>query len=275
MQNNRVPVIFSLMHLSVLTGVRWERLRSIVKRERIDADYKVYPKQKSSGGKRWICVPAVEVRAVQDWIARNILTSPGAVAQLGFASRAYSRGCSIVRNAREHAGAPWVVKIDLHNFFESVSERQVYWAFRELGYPALLSFEMARVCTRVTPPAADRLRRRDLQWRWNQQSKQAWASLPYRAEKIGHLPQGSPTSPMLSNLVAAQIDKEIARLATEQGGVYTRYADDLILSFSQGSRATCQAVLGRARILLGEHGFVVNRKKLTSLGPAQGKRSQA
>jgi len=102
MQANGVPVVFSLMHLSVLSGVRWDRLRSIVKRERIDTDYKVYPKKKSSGGIRWICVPAIEVRAVQDWIARNILTSPGAIAQLSAASRAYSKGCSIIRNAREN-----------------------------------------------------------------------------------------------------------------------------------------------------------------------------
>lgn len=267
MQANRVPVVFSLMHLAVLSGVRWGRLRSIVKRERADTDYKVYPKQKSSGGTRWICVPAVEVRAVQDWIARNILTSPGAIAQLSDANRAYSRGCSIIRNAKDHAGAPWVVKIDIHSFFESVSERQVYWVFRRLGYPALLSLEMARICTRIAPPAADRLRKRDLQWRWNQQSERARTRMPYRAEKIGHLPQGSPASPMLSNLVAAAFDREIAKIASEYGGVYTRYADDLILSFFRGSRASCQAVLELARKLLGEHGFVVNRKKTHILGP--------
>jgi len=45
MQANRVPAVLSLMHLSVLSGVRWERLRSIVKRERIGADYKVYPSE--------------------------------------------------------------------------------------------------------------------------------------------------------------------------------------------------------------------------------------
>lgn len=267
MQANRVPAVFSLMHLSVLSGVRWERLRSIVKRERIGADYKVYPKRKSSGGTRWISVPAIEVRAVQNWIATNILGSPGAVAQLSEASRAYSKGSSIIRNAREHAGAPWIVKIDIHDFFESVSERQVYWAFRRLGYPALLCLEMARICTRVTPPAVDRWRKRDFQWRWNQQREPAGTSPPYNAQQIGHLPQGSPTSPMLSNLVAAQFDQEIIGIASEYGGVYTRYADDLIFSFSQGSRAACQVVLKRTRKVLGEHGFVVNRKKTRILGP--------
>ena len=49
MQSRQVPVVFSLMHLSVLSGVRWARLRSIVQRERLEADYQVYPKRKSSG----------------------------------------------------------------------------------------------------------------------------------------------------------------------------------------------------------------------------------
>jgi RNA-directed DNA polymerase len=79
MQLRQVPVIFSLMHLSVLSGVRWTRLRSIVKREPLKEDYHVYPKQKSSGGRRWICIPAIEVRAVQDWTATHILNSPGAI----------------------------------------------------------------------------------------------------------------------------------------------------------------------------------------------------
>ncbi len=267
MQANRVPVIFSLMHLSVLCGVRWERLRSIVKRERIGDDYTVYPKRKSSGGQRWICVPAIEVRAVQKWIATNILNAPGTVAQLSNASEAYSKGSSIFHNAEQHAGAPWMVKIDIHDFFESVSERQVYWVFRKLGYPALLCFEMARICTRVAPPAIDRLRKRDLKWRWNQNKERFRPLLPYDAFQSGHLPQGAPTSPMLSNLIAVQLDKEILDIASQFAGVYTRYSDDLIISFSEGSRTTCQIVLERARGVLGEHGFVVNRKKTHILGP--------
>jgi RNA-directed DNA polymerase len=267
MQARQVPVIFSLMHLSVLSGVPWKRLRSIVNRERLKRDYLVYPKQKSSGGRRWICVPATQVRIVQNWIVTHILSSPGAIAQLNNASRAYAKKCSILRNAEQHACSRWMVKIDIHDFFESVSERQVYWVFRKLGYPALLSFEMARICTRVAPPAVDRFRKRDLKWRWNDRTRGAHPLVPYDASQSGHLPQGAPTSPMLSNLIAVKLDEEATAIACEFGGVYTRYADDLIVSFSAGSRATCQAVLQRIRRVLGDHGFVVNRKKTHILGP--------
>ena len=267
MQSRQVPVIFSLMHLSVLSGVRWTRLRSIVKRKRLNQDYQVYPKQKSSGGQRWICVPAIELRVVQDWIATNILNSHGATTRLSEASQAYSKDCSILRNAGKHLGAPWMVKIDIHNFFESVSERQVYWVFRKLGYPALLSFGMARICTRVAPPAVGRFRLRDVKWRWNDRNRGSRHAVPYTASQSGHLPQGAPTSPMLSNLVALRLDAQVTAIASEFGGVYTRYADDLIVSFSKASRATCQVVLQRVRRVLGDHGFVVNRKKTHILGP--------
>jgi RNA-directed DNA polymerase len=72
---------------------------------------------------------------------------------------------------------------------------------------------------------------------------------------------------MLSNLIAVKLDEQVAAIASEFGGVYTRYADDLIVSFSEGSRATCQTVLQGIRLVLGEHGFVVNRKKTHILGP--------
>jgi RNA-directed DNA polymerase len=261
MQARQVPIVFSLMHLSVLSGVRWTRLRSIVKRERLNGDYHVYPKRKVSGGRRWICVPAIEVRAVQDWITAHILNSRGATTRLNEASRAYSKGCSILHNAEQHAGAPWMVKVDIHKFFESVSERQVYWVFRNLGYPDLLSFEMARICTRVVPLANGRSRPRDVKWRWNERYRGLRYAVPYDASQSGHLPQGAPTSPMLSNLIALKLDEQVTAIASEFGGIYTRYADDLIVSFSDGSRASCQTVLRRIRRVLGDHGFVVNRKK--------------
>jgi RNA-directed DNA polymerase len=267
MQSRKVPVVFSLMHLSVLSGVSWSRLRSIVKREHLKTDYHVYPKQKSSGGQRWICVPAVELRAVQSWITTNILNSKAALASLNEASQAYGKGCSILHNAEQHAGASWIVKVDIHNFFESVSERQVYWVFRRLGYPALLSFEMARICTRVVPPAVDRYRERDLKWRWNERHVRDRENVPYEASQSGHLPQGASSSPMLSNLVAVDLDKRVSEIATAFGGVYTRYADDLIVSFSQGSRAQSESVLRNIRRALGAHGFVLNRKKTHVLGP--------
>jgi RNA-directed DNA polymerase len=266
LQKNRVPVVFSLMHLCVLSGVQWRELRAVISREHPGTDYRVFPRKKKSGGQRWICVPSVQLRAAQDWIARNILGSPGAKDMLHPAATAYCEGGSILKNAGPHGGAPWILKVDIESFFESVSERQVYWIFRRLGYAALLSFELARICTRVLPDKSNGERRRDAQKRWRQNQTDTVQG-PYPKMKVGHLPQGSPTSPMLSNLVASQFDKEIERIAKGYGAIYSRYADDLILSFSDGSRSRCESVLRRVRYELGQHGFTMNRKKTRLLGP--------
>ncbi len=266
LRSNSVPVIFTLMHLSILSGVSWEALRSVVKRTNLEADYKVYPKRKRQGGLRWITVPTHQLHATQTWIANNILKSGGAVALLHPAATAYAEGHSTFKNAEPHAGAPWIVRIDIQSFFESISERQVYHAFRRLGYTALLSFEMARICTRVVPSSEAKHRKRDDQLRWkaNTASREV---VPYPTHTIGHLPQGAPTSPMLSNLVLAPIDAHIQATAEKYAAVYTRYADDLVLSFSIGPKERAEEVLSSVRRILGVHGFVLNRKKTRILGP--------
>lgn len=266
LQNNRVPIVFSLMHFSVLAGVQWNELRAVVRRQHPGSDYRVYPKQKRSGGLRWISIPTPQLHAAQTWIAQNILRSPGVQAQVHRASTAYSEGSSILANAQPHAGAPWLLKIDIQSFFESVSERQVYWVFRRLGYSALLSFEMARICTRVIPPTPDKERRRDHQKRW-QEKLTIMDEGPYPSAPIGHLPQGAPTSPMLSNLVMAGIDDQIQAIADASGAIYTRYADDLVLSFTNGPVKRLEHILRAIRKVLGDSGFTINRKKTRVLGP--------
>jgi RNA-directed DNA polymerase len=266
LRSHSVPVVFTLMHLSILSGTRWEALRAVVKRTTPEADYKVYPKRKRQGGLRWISVPTHQLHATQTWIANNILKSGGAAALLHPAATAYAEGHSTFKNAEQHAGAPWIVRIDIQSFFESISERQVYYAFRRLGYCALLSFEMARLCTRVVPSSEAKQRKRDDQLRWKGKERSSEIG-PYPTLAIGHLPQGAPTSPMLSNLVMAPIDAHIQAMAEKYAAVYTRYADDLIFSFSSGPKGQAEVVLSSVRRILGNYGFVLNRKKTRILGP--------
>ncbi len=217
-------------------------------------------REKGRDSTRWITVPSPQLHAVQNWIAHTILGSAGAIAKVHPAATAYSKGSTILKNAQPHAGAPWILRIDIQSFFESVSERQVYHAFRTLGYNALLSFEMARICTRVIPSNPNKMHKREGQARW-QEKRTVRDVGPYPNAQIGHLPQGAPTSPMLSNLIAAPIDEQIQSIANAHGAVYTRYADDIVLSFSSGPKERIEGVLTTLRRILGEHGFVLNRKK--------------
>lgn len=49
----------------------------------------------------------------------------------------------------------------------------------------------------------------------------------------GKMPQGAPTSPVLSNIIASALDKTLVRLAGKYRMRYTRYADDITFSFNQ------------------------------------------
>lgn len=126
--------------------------------------------------------------------------------------------------ATRHTDAKWLVKMDITDFFGSVNEIQIYRVFRKLGYQALVSFELARICT-FRPEVS----RRYDQTSWAVWKKRAVISA-YQQRHLGRLPQGAPTSPMLSNLFMRPLDDQISALAGEAGLIYTRYSDDLTFS---------------------------------------------
>ncbi|MGB7769834.1 MAG: hypothetical protein WBN22_13400 [Verrucomicrobiia bacterium] len=123
-----VPVIFTLGHLAAICDVPYKYLRDIVSRK-FDP-YKVFNIRKRSGGYRQITVPEAALMRVQRWIHENIL----AAARVSPISTAFSAGSGPVKNAEQHSGSRWLVKVDVKSFFESISERQVFRAFRALGY---------------------------------------------------------------------------------------------------------------------------------------------
>jgi RNA-directed DNA polymerase len=112
-----LPAILTLRHLAHLTGADYKYLCSIVARVR--DGYASFTIRKRSGGKRLIATPEPQLLAVQRWIARQVLlkrpTHP--------ASMAYARGASPLACASRHLGARWLVKLDIHDFFESISAR--------------------------------------------------------------------------------------------------------------------------------------------------------
>ena len=160
-----------------------------------------------------------------------------------------------------------MVKLDIKDFFESISERQVYHVFRTLGYPALLAFELARLSTRFLDQSwGGRPQVRQSKWRWS--GSDQGESVPYaKPYQVGHLPQGAPTSPMLANLVVRDLDAAIYGIAEDAGATYTRYADDMVLSLTAGSRGEATALLQRVGEVVTRAGFRINRKKTHVRGP--------
>ena len=250
-----VPVIFTLGHLAAICQVPYRFLRDIVGRQ-FDP-YRVFNIKKRTGGYRQITVPEPHLMTVQHWLHNTILLR----AKTHVSSTAYRADCSPVQNAREHCLARWLVKVDVKSFFESISERQVYHAFRSLGYPALISFELARLCTRFPMGKAKAKMRR---WRTNAKTYQIPA---YKTTFVGHLPQGAPTSPMLANIVCFRLDEQLSALAREHGCHFTRYADDIVFSGDSLDRPTARDLVRRISRLLSTFGFRVNDRKTHIVPP--------
>jgi RNA-directed DNA polymerase len=191
----------------------------------------------------------------QRWIAQNILCQIDPHP----ASHAFAPGRDIVGAAKRHAGCHWLVKVDVRHFFESITEPSVYCVFRELGYSALVAFEMGRLCTRLHSNQYPF---------WPGSFEEAEAITPYRRGAPGHLPQGAPTSPMLANLAVRGLDQRFEALAWERGWIYTRYADDLAFSTtgpSSRGRAMALATLAERELLA--IGLIANRQKTTVVPP--------
>ncbi len=253
-----LPVVLTLHHLAHLSGVSAQDLQEVTFRK-VDA-YRIFRVKKRgvSGVSpapprryRTICVPHPFLMQTQRWIAQNLLNpiDPDP------ASFAFAPKRDLVGAAKRHVGSRWLLKMDVRHFFESISEQQVYRVFRSLGYGALLSFQMARICTRLPDQALPLLRGpRD-------------TGLPYRRHEPGHLPQGAPTSPMLANLTMRTLDRRLSLLAQREGWTYTRYADDLAFSRSDKSSRFVAMRLSRRVVHELELASLTHHREKTSVAP--------
>ena len=252
--------VHSLGHLAHCSKVNYHYLRKIVERE--IACYEIYPVPKRSGGSRYISAPQPPLKEAQRWINKFILAdfSPH------WRCYSYRKDVSTIDAAREHCEAKWLVKIDIENFFDSVSEEKVYEFFKSAGYNRLLSFELSRVCT-ISPAFMSTSHFKN----WILFNKTS-AKVPYKRKGIkfiGRLPQGAPTSPMLSNLLFKDIDILLQEYAVSNGLVYTRYADDLCFSSGKKDfgRENCSALISFCEKLLRSNGYATNKVKTKIIPP--------
>jgi len=249
----KIPIIFSLAHLSRYADCSYQQLFSIV--NRTINPYQSFKITKRTGGFRQIVVPNYCLMKTQRWINHNILSK----GQVHASVYAYVKSGNIKRNAELHCGAKWLIKMDIHRFFESITERQVYRVFQDFGYTKLLSFELTRLCTRVTSN-----NRKIKSKRWLVRGDKYKY---YRSYIQGYLPQGSPTSPTLSNLVFFKIDQQILEIAKKYGCIYSRYSDDLTFSTNNFDRGKAKQLISEISILLSKNGFRRNHKKTKIIPP--------
>ncbi len=204
---------------------------------------------KGSGGVRLIEAPKPRLKTIQQQILNRILDQiPSHPAAHGFC-----RGRSIKTFVTPHGGQRVLLRMDLENFFPSISGARIQAFFRTVGYPEALADALGGVCTNLTP--------RDV-WREPalefdpRQLREAWAL--YRQP---HLPQGAPTSPALANFCAYRVDCRLTGLAKAAGAVYTRYADDLAFSGGEEFERCVRRFSTHVAAILHEEGFSVHHRK--------------
>lgn len=260
--------VFTLRHLADLASVDYGFLRAIVRRRIPDA-YRIFAIRKSRSEPkthsfRTICVPSPALMRVQRWIAKFILAH-GAPHS---ASHAYAPGSSILDAAAVHCGCAWLIKMDARRFFESVSEIVVYRSFRAMGYQPLISFELSRICTRLDQ--AKWAYRRE---KWLSDTRRSHRIPAYQSFLMGHLAQGAPSSPMLSNLCMVKFDTEVEKIALNYRLTYTRYADDISLSTPDKSfgRSLARTVIGEVYAAMIRHGLSPNSTKTKVCPPGSRK----
>ncbi len=219
-----------------------------------------------SGGVRLLEAPKPRMKAIQRAILREVLD----VIPPHDAVHGFRRGRSARTHAAAHAGRAVVMRIDLADFFLTITAARVAAVFRTAGYPEEVAFVLSRLCTNRTP--VDAIARRGALGPYAARADiDAWR----RAEALArarHLPQGSPTSPALANLVAFGLDVRLSAAAAAAGAAYTRYADDLVFSGSADFARGALRFAARVGAIVFEEGFVVNHRK-TRIMPAGGRQT--
>jgi hypothetical protein len=272
--NAKLPPVFTLRHLAHLADVDYGLLRAIVSRKNANP-YRLFQIRKrpsETGEKRFrvIAVPDPHLLKTQRWITQEILSK----ADPHSASTAFSKGDTLLAAAEPHCLSRWLIKLDVRNFFESISEIAAYRVFLSLGYQPLVSFELARLCTRLRLSTPSRFSKKwwSHWWKWSTiLAYQVWRSDD--GTKMGHLPQGAPTSPMLANLAMREFDKLVSTICGRHGLTYTRYADDLTLSTQQAgfSREKGRKAIGEVYAAMGQFGLSPNATKTRIVSPGSRK----
>jgi RNA-directed DNA polymerase len=233
--------------LAWLADVR--SLERTVSAERL-RNYRYAAVPRRSGLPRVIEAPKLRLKEVQRWILRQILEH----VPVHEAAQGFARGRSVIHHARRHSGQPVLLRLDLADFFASVSAGRVFGIFQTLGYVPSVAHVLTGLTTNVVP-----------QHVWN--VVRAAASAPVsasfhlgRALATPHLPQGAPTSPALANLAMFRLDRRLSGLAASQGLRYSRYADDLALSGARLPRGG-DDLAALVATIVREEGFALNADK--------------
>ena len=181
--------------------------------------YRTFAIPKKSGGKRYISAPMPQMKGLQEWILRNVLVR----LPVHEAAHGFVHGRSIITNAQVHTNSEFILSMDLKDFFPTLTFRRVKGIFRAMGYLEGISTILALICTEAP--------RQAMKINDPQTGEEKWVHV---AVGPRCLPQGSPASPMLTNLASLRLDRRLTGFSQKHNLRFTRYADDLTVSAPKG-----------------------------------------
>lgn len=238
-----LPVLHNASDLAGAIGINLPELRFLCFERKVSKvhHYRHFSIAKKTGGLRQISAPMPRLKRCQYWILDKLLQhQPCHPAAHGFIAQH-----SILSNARPHINQAVVINLDLKDFFPSVGWHQVRRVFHELGYSPQVSSLLALLSTELPV-----------------QKMRVDGSDYYVATAERHLPQGAPSSPMITNLLCQTLDKRLQAAADKLGFVYTRYADDLSFSCAQEAQGAVGKLLWRVRKIIADEGYTLHPDKL-------------
>ncbi|MBC5715840.1 reverse transcriptase family protein [Flintibacter faecis] len=168
---------------------------------------------------RELHVPDEFLKTVQRRIADRLLSAY----PVSPYATAYRPGGSTIVNARPHVGKNVLLKLDIHHFFDNI----LYATVKEKAFPAEDYSESIRILLTILCVHKDAL------------------------------PQGAPTSPVISNIIMRDFDCTVGGWCDARGIAYTRYCDDMTFSGDFDSRE----VVSLVRTELRKMGLFLNEKK--------------
>ncbi|TDX99557.1 reverse transcriptase domain-containing protein [Thiohalophilus thiocyanatoxydans] len=220
-------------------GLSYADLSKIIYKTDFEYKYHHFVIPKKSGGERHINAPSKKLKLIQITL-KDVLYDiyPTKPAAHGFV-----KNKSIVTNAEKHLDKRYIFNIDIENFFGEIHFGRVRNLFKSspFNFNNTVATILAQICCFENA-----------------------------------LPQGAPTSPIISNMIAWKLDSQLQQLAKITNCTYTRYADDISFSFTCNKNRLPEEIVsvseGDARPgrtltgIIEDNGFRINYSKVRLRG---------
>lgn len=226
--------------VAALLDVPYDRLKYhlYIAKDKKRKRYAKFTIPKRRGGVREISAPISALKILQSKLNQVLM----AVYERKPCVHGFAKERNVLSNAKVHVRRRYVLNVDLLDFFPSINFGRVRGLFmaRPYSLPAEAATVLAQICCHDNA-----------------------------------LPQGAPTSPVVSNMICAKLDSNLIRLAHANRCSYTRYADDLTFStnlpqFPSGLARKVETDSGSVtevgrdlEHVIRENGFEVNTAKVT------------